>query len=205
MKNALMMAVIFVAGAELASAQDTYRDPYPYTSYYNEQWTGHSNLFMGFKNLDKDDWGTLDRQIEIAWLNDFRAKDWPVSMAIDFRIAFSGDTEDFGGTDIELDATTIELNIGVRKIFMEKTKIRPFVGAGLSLQRASASFEFGSASASESGVGIGYWMDAGVYIAMSRGFMLGLELSYSQAEVDMDGTDVQAGGFQVGFSLGGHF
>ena len=48
------------------------------------EWTGNLSLFLGYRNLNEDDWKLVDDKTEIGFLLDFRPKNWPVYIAIDY-------------------------------------------------------------------------------------------------------------------------
>ena len=121
---AVLALVPFLLSASVASAQD--------------QWTGNINMFLGQKNLDKDDWEPVEEQGEFGIEVDFREKDWPVNIAIDV-LASSDDQsiiDPFFG-QVDLEGKTTEFNIGIRKIW-DESSVRPFIGGGLSYIRAEA-------------------------------------------------------------------
>jgi len=164
-------------------------------------WTGNVNAFLGQKTLDEDDWGSLDKQAEFGVLVDFKQPDWPVSVAVDFLASTDKETE----AGIEVEGTTSELNVGVRKIWEDTgSTIRPYIGGGLAVINAELKTNgFPYISDDDSGAGI--WLNAGVYWILGQNFNLGLDLRYSQADVTLYGTEGKAGGNHVGLLLGYHW
>lgn len=167
-------------------------------------WSGHSAFLLGVKRMSDKDWKPVEQQFEMAWLNDFLLPQWPFSLAFDVRFSLGVDTQEAAGVSLDTTGTSLEMNFGVRKV-MEQGRFRPFIGAGLSLNRSSGKVEIGSLSASDAGVGLGGWADAGFYYTMSKGFVLGFEVAYSTASVRFDTDSVDGGGLHVGFSIGGQF
>lgn len=176
-----------------------------------DQWTGNMNLFLGQKNLDKDDWEPVEEQGEFGIELDFRKKDWPVSIAIDILSSSADDSVTvfdplFGFVTVDVEGKTSEFNVGVRKIWEEHPTVRPFIGGGLSFIRAEMEVTipgFGSASDSDTGVGI--WLGGGIYLTMAEHFNLGVELKYSDANVTIADVDGTAGGTHFGLLAGYHW
>ncbi|NTW66239.1 MAG: porin family protein [Nitrospirae bacterium] len=194
---AVLALVFFLLGASLASAQD--------------QWTGNVNIFIGQKNLDKDDWEPVDKQTEFGVEIDFRKKDWPVNIAIDILRSSDDDTyyeydPFFGPLSADVKGETTEFNIGIRKIWDGFPSIRPFIGGGLSYIRAEVEVSIpGIGSASESDTGVGIWLGGGVYFTLAEHFNLGLEIRYSDADVTIADVKGKAGGTHYGLLAGYHW
>jgi len=193
---AVLALAPFVFSMSLASAQD--------------QWTGNVNVFVGMKNLDKDDWEPVEAQNEVGVEIDFRKKNWPVNIAIDILKSWREDISSiigpFGPTDLKVNGYTTEFNIGIRKILDEFSSVRPFIGGGLSFIKAEMDVSIkniGSASESDSGIGI--WMGGGVYFTLGEHFNLGVEVKYSDAKVTIAGVDTNAGGTHYGLLAGYHW
>ena len=189
---AVLALVPFLLSASVATAQD--------------QWTGNIDMFLGQKNLDKDDWEPVEEQGEFGIEVDFREKDWPVNIAIDV-LASSDDQsiiDPFFG-QVDLEGKTTEFNIGIRKIW-DESSVRPFIGGGLSYIRAEAKVTIpGIGSNSESDTGVGIWLGGGVYFTLGEHFNLGVELKYSDANVTIADVDVAAGGTHFGLLAGYHW
>jgi opacity protein-like surface antigen len=160
-------------------------------------WTGNLSVFLGKKYLDKDDWKPFEDQAEIGFLLDFRPKNWPVNIAIDYLDSGEYELQDISGTITRVDVETKEIDIGIRKIFEVSPTIRPYVGAGVAYIRGKYK---GITSDDDDGTGI--WVDVGLYWAFIEHFNIGVDFRYSKAEITLFGSDVEAGGFHVGF-IGG--
>jgi opacity protein-like surface antigen len=166
------------------------------------QWTGNVNFFLGQKSLDSDDWSPLDEQGEFGVLVDFRNKNWPVSIALDFL----GSADDTSVSGIKLDAMTSEFNAGVRKIWeVQGSSVKPYLGGGIAFIRAEAEGAAFPVVVTEDDNGTGIWLNGGVYWTLGQHFNLGLDLRYSQADVTLFGVDAKAGGSHVGLLLGYHW
>ena len=170
--------------------------------------TGNVNFFVGQKSLSSSDWEPVEKQGEFGAVMSFGQKTWPVSIAVDVLVS----TDDQDAFDpfignYTLTGTTYEVDFGVRKVW-GKARTRPYIGAGLALLGASAEIESGGASIDGDDSAVGFWADAGIFWRLGSHFNLGLDVRYSDADVDLDfgsglvATDVGAGGFSYGLLLG---
>lgn len=166
-----------------------------------DEYTGNLNFFLGAKSLDENDWAPVDQQAEFGVLVDFKQQSWPVSMAIDFLGSVDEATE-FG---INIEGTTSEFDIGVRKIWgAEGSSVRPYIGGGIAFIRAEfKGTSFMTVSDDDNGTGI--WLNGGVYWTLNQSFNLGLDLRYSQADVTLFDVEGEAGGTHAGVILGYHW
>jgi hypothetical protein len=172
-------------------------------------WSGNINLFLGAKILD-DDWEPIDEHAEVGVLLDLKHKKIPLSIALD--LFYSEKDKDIGVTvlgfgtfDTKVEAQTIELNIGVRKIWENFTYVRPFIGGGLAFIGAEFEASALGESVSVDDEGIGAWIDFGIYVTLSQQFNIGIDARWSKAEVDLFGVDSEAGGWHIGALIGYHW
>lgn len=191
MKKGLLIPVVWVALISL----------YPIDSPAAEEWTGNANLLLGVKFLDEIDWEPLDEQAEVGIDLDFRKREWPVSLAAAF--VYSMDDDDVDG--IDLDGSTAELRLGIRKIWEPDQTIRPFFGGGLVLLRADLDSEYQGARVSDHDETVGIWLNGGIYWTLNRYLNLGFNLGISTGEVTLFGYDADAGGFHSALLLGYHW
>lgn len=174
-------------------------------------WTGNVNFFLGAKALDDDDWEPVEEHGEVGVSLDFRRREWPINIVVEFRHSASDKEEavlcdpSFGCFDIEAKAETSELNLGIRKIWETSSSVRPFIGGGLSLIRAKLSLSALGAKASESDSGLGLWLGGGVYWTLGDHFNIGLEARISSADVNFEGIEADAGGGHFGLIAGYHW
>jgi hypothetical protein len=172
-----------------------------------QEWTGNVNAFLGAKALDEDDWEPAEEHGQFGILVDFKKKDWPVSIAIDL-LSSEGDGAVFepnSGLFIDLEGETTELNAGVRKIWDQHAIVRPYIGGGLAFISADATGSAAGFTLSDDDSAVGFWINGGVYWTLNTSFNIGLDLRYSQAEVTLIDTDVNAGGGHAGLILGYHW
>lgn len=164
--------------------------------------TGNMQGLLGQKVLDEDDWGILDRQTEVGMLLDVRDTRWPISMAID--VLGSADTVDTPRGEVT--GTTVELDLGVRKVFnIPGNALHPYVGGGLALMATDFERDAGFGIASDDDTGTGYWVSGGVFWTFASNLNLGLDVRYSRAEVDLFNNTIEAGGTHAGLLVGYHW
>lgn len=168
---------------------------------YADDSTGNVNFFLGQKSLKSDDWSPVENQAAFAVLVDFKQSSWPVSIAIDIL----GSYQDSTVSGIYFEGSTAELDLGVRKIWEASgTSMRPYVGGGIAFINAEAKGTF-FYTVSDNDTGVGFWLNGGIYWALTQHFNLGMDLRYSQAEVTLFNVNVEAGGTSVGLILGYHW
>jgi opacity protein-like surface antigen len=157
--------------------------------------TGNVNLLIGQKTLDKDDWEPLDKQAEIGVMFDIGGKDWPVNFALDMLV--SADEETISGVDV--DASTAELDIGIRKSFLEGN-LHPYAGGGLAVIQSRI-----DGIDEDTDTGLGFWVSGGLYYSIIEHINVGFDLRYSYAKTTLFGIEGQAGGTHVALFAGYHW
>ncbi len=196
----------------------------PFALAQMAEFSGNINLFGGQKSLNKDDWSDeivdVSKQNEYGIKIDFKQKDWPVSIAIDYLSSSKDDSvsaalindPDLGTISVseKVKGKTSELNLGVRKILDLPSPIRPFIGGGISIVNAKADFDasisgLGSFSDSDTDNAVGVWINAGVYVTLAEHFNIGVDLAYSNATVTLFEEDTKVGGFHYGLLAGYHW
>ena len=144
----------------------------------------------------------MDEQTQFGILLDFRPKNWPVNIAVDYLKSDDDDTVNMFGTPLKVEAETREIDIGIRKIFENSPTLRPYIGGGLAFINGEFGIE-GMISQDDDAVGI--WLNAGLYWTLAKHFNLGFDLRYSWAEITLFDVDANAGGLQAGVFLGFHW
>ncbi len=174
------------------------------------EWTGNANLLLGAKAMEEDDWEPLEEQAEVAIRLDFREKAWPVNLSLD--LVGTRAEEDafyaipgFGTAWADIEATTSEWNLGVRKIWEGFHLVRPYVNGGLAIIHAEVEVSTLGVSVDRDDTGVGYFLGGGVYWTLAEHFNLGLDLRYSWAEVGWDGFEGNGGGSHAGLLVGYHW
>ena len=182
---------------------------------------GDANFFVGQKSVDEDAFESIgvDDQPEfgVAVSLDF---DWPVALAIDV-LSSSDDKSrtiptETGQLQQTTDVDTLELDVGVRK-FWEKGKARPYVGGGLAfiqldVKQTTLTTILSTTAADtlidDDDTGIGVWINAGVLWTLHRGFNIGVDARFSDADGDLSAKgfsseqEFGSGGFHLGLMLG---
>jgi opacity protein-like surface antigen len=165
-------------------------------------WTGNVSGYLGQKSVDDDDWPNLDSQRSAGVISDFRKQSWPVSIAAD--LIFAADTHKNGAN--ENTGGSAELHLGVRKVFtLENSSFSPYVGGGLAIINASLENENAGVTVDDDETVVGAWIGVGTYYAVTPHFNLGLDVRYSKAEVTLFDQDREAGGLNVGITIGYHW
>lgn len=156
-------------------------------------WAGDRNLAfqIGQKGLDNDDWGTIDSQLAFGLHYDM-AMGWPVNL--------SGDVLMSSGSDGDLSGGTTELTVGVRKYFNADAKPAFYAGAGLSFVLANSKID--GTTWDESANGIGFTANGGALYPINEKFNIGLDLRFTSANADFNGTDVASGGLTYSLVVG---
>lgn len=174
------------------------------------------NVFLGQKNLDEGDWDVFDTDIldvgeqdEFGILTDWGVGDWPVALAVDLLIS-SKDKND-SNFDIDIDGSTWEIDLGVRKYWGTDGMFRPYVGGGLGLISAKVEAQSGGETFDDDDSAIGWFVNGGLSWRLAERFNLGVDVRYSDSSVevsriDFDQTEtireIEAGGLHYGLLFG---
>ena len=197
MKRNHMNTTLLTSALLLAGALTT-------TQAIADEWDGNINLLLGQKSLDSDDWGDNDSQKAFGIQFDFARSEWPVHLVVDLYGA--GETE--GNGDDKVEDVTGGLHLGVRKYWtVGSSSFTPFVGGGLALVTAESTTGSGDdkETVEDDEGGLGYWVGGGAKWVLGEHLNIGGEVRYSQAEVDLDGTELEAGGVYAGLLAGYHW
>lgn len=165
------------------------------------EWTGNVNLTLGVKYLDDFDWEPVEDQGELGIHVDFRRQEWPLSMTV----ALLGSTDDDDINGIDVDGMTSEWRFGFKKIWEPHLILRPFFGGGVAIMTADLEAENAGLRISDDDIGFGIWISGGIYLTLNDRFNLGFDVGYSSGEVDLFGSDVDAGGGHAALLLGYHW
>ena len=125
---------------------------------------GDVNFILGTKQLDEDDWGTLDEHGEFGVLASFGPDDWPIRIAVDVLGTADEVTviDPGSGLGVSVQGMTSEIDVGVRKIWV-KGNVRPFLGGGIGLVQAEIEAAAFGVVVSSDDTGVGVWIDGGVF------------------------------------------
>jgi len=171
--------------------------------------TGNVNFFVGIKNLDEADWEPVEKQNEYGVLVDFKQNDWPISIAIDALLSKGEKKEydSFFGTDVKYEAEIVELGFGVRKIIKPNSILSLSFGGGIAAIQADIKLSAFLSSASDDDKGVGFWADFGAFLTVGeeKVFNIGLNIRYSDAEVEIADSEGEAGGRHIALIFGFHW
>lgn len=175
------------------------------------RWSGNVNLFFGMKFLDEKDWKPVDKQMQAGILFDVRHRALPFNIAFD--LLYSRDEADFDvavlgidSMEVEVEGETLEMDLGVRKIWEGPREVRPFLGGGLAVIRAEIEAKGGGGSVSDRDTALGIWLDVGAYVTLGERWNLGVDGRWSWAKADLMGVEnADVGGWHLGALLGAHF
>jgi opacity protein-like surface antigen len=171
--------------------------------------TGQVNFFLGTKFLDSGDWDPVDDQGEFGVVMTFGRPDWPVHIAADLL----GSTREAEIVDPTVgerpDATgsTFELDLGVRKIWLDKA-VHPYAGGGLTLVRAEVEIDSSFETFNTDDDGVGAWLGGGIFWRLGKRFNIGADVRWSTADVEFEAgpgearEKTDAGGLHAGLLLG---
>lgn len=167
-------------------------------------YSGNVNLFLGAKALDTDFWGPLDEQAQVGFIIDWKKSDWPLSIAIDLLASSENQLyyDRALNTFFDVEGSTTELNVGIRKIWDDHPTARPYVGGGIAFIHAMVSLNDGAIKISDDNSGTGFWINFGVYWTLADSFNIGFDFRYSQARAELFGFTGDIGGGHAGFLLG---
>lgn len=192
--NAAVASALLLTSLSMAHADDA-------TGTNN--FTGNISGYLGQKSLDDNDWDNLDRQGSLGMIFDFKKQSWPVSIALDVIIAGNEDKDD----GIKTEGGSLEAHIGVRKIFeLSNSSIRPYIGGGIAIIGTSIRNRSGGSTISKDDeTATGAWIGGGMYYAATKSLNVGLDLRYSEADVEIFDEDREVGGIYTGVTVGYHW
>ena len=111
----------------------------------------------------------------------------------------------FGWVSGKFEAETRELNVGVKKYWDATQVVKPFAGGGLSMIDAKFKGRALGTPVSDDDDAVGFWIGGGVLFRLRPHLSLGVEGSFSYAEVTLFGVDSNGGGGHGLFSIGYHW
>ena len=187
--SALLLTSLSMAHADAATGTNNF--------------SGNISGYLGQKSLDDNDWDNLDRQGSLGMIFDFKKQSWPVSIALDVIISGNEDKDD----GIKTEAGSLETHIGVRKIFeLSNSSMQPYIGGGIAIIGTSIRNRSGGSTISKDDeTATGVWIGGGMYYAATRSLHVGLDLRYSEAEVEIFDEDREVGGIYTGVTVGYHW
>ncbi len=137
----------------------------------------------------------------------------PLMVAVDLLVASTDASRSVAAvypTVYWTDIKSTELDVGVRKLFGEDRKLKPYLGGGLAWMRLDVlqvlngslgeGSEFTDIIMDDAENAFGFWANAGLLYTLGESFNVGLDIRYSDAQVDVTPVD---GGLGLEFDTGG--
>lgn len=203
---ALALALVFASCAASPSRTETQSTADAESSSATSSSEMHANrvvLYVGQRRLDKDDYEPVEEQltvgIEFSQERPGNAFGWEIG------IAGSGDEAEIGPIDFSV--ATGEIYVGARKTF-GTSRVRPYIGAGLSVIYAEARVEGGlpEQNETEDDVSAAIYAHGGLTVDLSSSFFLGLDLrGLFGSDLEFSGLSTDADYGQLAFVLGWSF
>lgn len=170
---------------------------------------GNVSFFAGKAALDSGDWENVDSHRSVGMISDIRLQHWPVSIAIDGFISTDknkNDADTVNDMTPNLDASTAALHLGIRKIWNdEKRNLHPYIGGGLAYINGSQERTIDNQKENQSDASVGSWVSTGLYWRPISRLNMGIDLRYSHANVTLFDQKIDAGGTQIGATIGYHW
>jgi hypothetical protein len=169
--------------------------------------TGNINVMLGKKDVDNSDWNPITYLHEGAISLDIKEYSWPISLCTAYYVGTHSKSVDLYGYDVDLELTTKELDLGIKKIFSNESGFNFSLSSGVSAISVETLM-------SVDGIGdyvqddnvIGLWLGSEVYYTICNVFNVGMNFKYSAAQADFgSGSSVNVGGIHYGLLLGYHF
>jgi hypothetical protein len=165
------------------------------TSSHQKPFSGTIHIALGLKQMDTW-WEPVEDHGEFGILADFQPRGFPLSFA--FEGFVSADEEDviYRGSIFTLTGETTELCVGIKKYIDTGSHFYPFIGGGVAFIDAEATVTKGDLALTVSDSAVGFWLGGGCIYVFKR-FSLGGYVRYSNAEVNLLGESVDAGGVHL--------
>ena len=169
---------------------------------------GNVNVFVGQKWLNKSDWEPIEKQPELGIFFAFGETRAPIHFAIDVLHSTDEETTDVTGIGaVDVEGTTTEYSLGVRKVFRRHAITRPHLGGGATVASGELRLEssgLGRIEADDTAFGL--WIDGGITWRLAKHLNLGIEVRYTRYELEF-GTiflenELKGGGFHAGALIG---
>lgn len=169
------------------------------------RWSAHVSGALGYKKLDSD-WSPSEDQFQFGLADgDYSPPDWPFSFVAQVLWNYSDDIPGKSGFTGESTFTSA-VNLGLRKIFLQKkSNFQPFVSGGLSIAGAWVGENDDNDIDDDSDAGLGWWASAGFYWNFVEHWHLGAQVEYSDVNVTLFNTDLNAGGWSFMLMVGYHW
>lgn len=159
---------------------------------YVGNWNTNIKVFLGTKQLNKDDWGYLAGQIAFGIEADFRKEKWPISILTGF-VHSRDSKEKFEVNNIgQIDEFIIGARIGWGRM------LRFELSGGGSVNYVQVQ----GVEINDSGIGMGIFIDAGLLLMLGKHFNFGFLYRYTYAQSNVNDNSAQVGGGLIVLTFG---
>ena len=98
-----------------------------------------------------------------------------------------------------------EGQLGLRKVWYQSRRLRPYLGAGGTVVSARAVVDTPDSRSRTRDVGFGGWVGGGLYVVVVKNVHVGVDARWGYANVTLNGNDTNAVGLQVHGLVGWYF
>ena len=167
--------------------------------YADDNWSNRVSILFGQKHLQKD---IFDEKKHSAFGIgfDIQKKDWPVSIAIDLI----GSGKEKNTVNSETEVATGELHVGIRKHWLFNN-VEPYIGGGANLSVTEVTKFNGTSVGKQDDDDIGYWISTGINWKFDNNIIVGADIRYSDAKVELFNSTVKTSGVYSMVSVGYQF
>lgn len=180
-----------------ALAQNWVTEQYTFQQLHK---TANINLVGGMKFLDQDDWDPVDKQKQVGLDLDYTGAGWPISITGSFFFAWDDDKVD----GVNLEIRSWEANLGLRKIWYNRTRFHPFIDVAGSIIMVNAEKRVsGRDFEDDENISLGGSAGGGLYVRVFEQLNLGFNVRYSTFfDVSLYGNKADPGGIQAFVLIG---
>ena len=167
---------------------------------------------IGARKQLSSDWKPTDQQDEIGGDFDMRGNNWPVLLNFAYLYATQKDHADelisvgnvtTAFTNLEREATTEELDLGIKKIWTDESRLSFSLAGGAAWIKGRLKF-MDTAKFDDSK--LGWYGSAAIYYTFFNFLNVGVNARYSDVKLTLGSRDdINAGGFHYGALVGFHF
>lgn len=170
-------------------------------------WTGNLNILSGARLLNEDYWAPAEEQEIVGIQFNLKKDHWPVHFAIEYNQG-SGNGMYYHNIwlqDVRVESDVLEVDIGVKKIWDNFPRMRPFFGLGGSFIKARMDITNNVGIKTDSEYTLGTWMDVGIYWTIENSINLGFDIKFSNGNVVLYGINTDVGSVQSALLVGYHW
>ncbi|MGJ8691470.1 MAG: outer membrane beta-barrel protein [Thalassotalea sp.] len=168
-------------------------------AHADDDWNNRVSILLGNKDLDTDAFGDKNHSAFGIGM-DIKHKDWPVSIAVDLLAAGKETNSD----NIKSERVTGGLHLGLRKHWTYHN-IEPYIGGGVNFAVAENTKVSGDTVEKQDNGDLGCWLSTGINWKFDNKMIIGAEIRFSDAEVELFDTNIKTGGVYSMLSVGYQF